>query len=128
MIKSRQSPGNGAVWRTCQYSARATLHDMERGIRNLQIIAYAAPFVGLLTALEGALWQVQLAMLSAYGGCVAGHWTETLIPFAFSLALSAALIMGHGILTALLECFRLELKAATLQLTNDLTLVRHPRP
>jgi len=47
-------------------------------------------------------------------------WSEIFLPFAMSIVVTAVVMVCHGILTAMMERFRVEAETATLQLMNDL--------
>ena len=103
-------------------SARAALvvHcEMQRGLNGLASIAVTAPLLGVLSMLERTRQELRIAALP-YDADVAGGWSEVFVLFALSILVSSMAIVSCGLLSAMIERFRLEMKAATLQLVNYL--------
>ena len=69
--------------------------------------------------LEGTRQELRIAALP-YDADVEGGWSEVFVLFALSILVTLMAIVCKGLLSAMTERFRLEMKAATLQLMNDL--------
>ena len=111
----------GAVRSVCENTGRRTIYEMGRGIRSLGVIAYVSPLLGLLSLLEGARQGLRLATLDPHGLLDTSFgWSEIFVPFALSIVVGAVVMVCHGILTAMMERFRVETETATLQLMIDL--------
>jgi biopolymer transport protein ExbB/TolQ len=108
--------------------AAAVLHrKMGRGRASLRAIASSAPFIGILGTVIG-IW-------SSFGG-VNGEksaiiavlmWrrAEAITPTAAGLLIAIFASWCQGYLCSELEAFDTEMRAATLELANSLSLLRH---
>jgi biopolymer transport protein ExbB/TolQ len=108
-----------AVRLACENSARLTIYKLGRGKRSLSVIACISPLLGVLSMLEGTRQELRIAALP-YDADVAGGWSEVFVLFALSILVSSIAIVCHGLMSAMIERFRLEMKTATLRLMNDL--------
>jgi biopolymer transport protein ExbB/TolQ len=113
-VRGATTDNLNAVRRACDRSAKVTNRKMMRGVTSLAVIAFAAPFVGIL----GMLSEIPRA-LNPCGEC-AGGLVETFVLPAIGLMLASAAMLFHGILSAWGERFRVEMKTGSLQLMNDL--------
>src|SRR5438874_4936103 len=91
---------------------------MTRGVRSLAVIASTAPLVGLLGMMSGTP-QVLNVLANRCGECSVGV-SELFVFPAIGLLVASAAMLFHGMLTAWGERFRVEMKAGSLQLMNDL--------
>ena len=108
-----------AVRLTCRNSARLTIFKLGRGVRSLKLIAVTAPMLGAVALLDGLRQAIKAWPPPAWGD-VAGGWSEMFAPFAMSLAIASLATTCYGILTAMIESFRVEAETAIPQLLNDL--------
>ena len=108
-----------AVQRASARSALVVHGEMKRGLHSLASIAVTAPLLGVLSMLEETRQELRIATLP-YDADVAGGWSEVFVLFALSILVSSMAIVCHGLLSAMIESLRLELKTATLQLLNNL--------
>jgi biopolymer transport protein ExbB/TolQ len=107
-----------AVKRACDRSSKIANRKMKRGVNSLAVIASTAPFVGILGMLSGTP-QVLNGIVHPCGECAGGAAELFVLP-AMSLLVASAAMMFHGLLSAWGERFRVEMKAGSLQLMNDL--------
>ena len=108
-----------AVERACIRSANITFRRMKRGVDSLAVIACTAPAVGALAMLDGTRHFLVNVIGCGYGDCAGGPSELFVLP-AISLLIASIAMLLHGILSARIEYFRMEMKSATLQLMNDL--------
>jgi len=109
----------GAVERACIRSANITTRKMKRRVNSLAVIACTAPSIGSLVMLDGTRIFIKDMGGCGYGDCAGGPSELFVLPAIGLLVASVAMLL-HGILSAPVECFRVEMKSATLQLMNDL--------
>jgi biopolymer transport protein ExbB/TolQ len=118
-----QSSVRDAIERACVRSTNATNRKLKRGVDSLALIAITAPAIGSLAMLDGTRHFVEEVGLGGCGDCAGGPSELFVLP-AISLLIAAAATLFHGIVSARMECLRVEMRSATLQLMND--LVRPP--
>ena len=107
-----------AVKRACDRSARVVSLKMMRGVGSLGVIASTAPFVGIL-GMHSETPQVLNELVHPCGECAPGVAEIFVLP-VMGLVLASAAMLFDGILSAWGECFRVEMKAVSLKLVNDL--------
>ena len=107
------------VRRACDRSANDVNREMKRGIGSLAVIAYTAPFLGVLGMLSDTPGVLKALTYRGYGD-VAGGPSELLVLPAAGLLLASVATLFHRVLSARVKRFRVEMKSGTLQLMNDL--------
>jgi biopolymer transport protein TolQ len=107
--------------------AAAVVHrKMGRGRASLAAIASSAAFIGIFGTLVG--------IVDSFVGCggekstcmavVTRNLSEAIIPTAWSILVAIFASWGHGYLCAKLESLDTEMRAASFELANSLSLLR----
>ena len=102
----------------CERSARVVNRKMRRGVDSLAVISATAPLVGILGMLSGTPHALN-GLVHPCGECSGGPAELFVLP-ALGLLIASAAMLFHGILSVWGERFRIEMKAGSLQLLNDL--------
>jgi biopolymer transport protein ExbB/TolQ len=117
-VRGATTDNLNAVKRACDRSAMVTNHKMTRGVGSLGVIASTAAFVGILGMHSETPYALN-GLVHPCGEC-AGGLSEIFVLPAFGLMLASAAMLFHGILSAWGERSRVEMKAVSLELMNDL--------
>lgn len=108
--------------------AAAIVHlKMRRGRASLAAIASSAAFVGILgtsigivTSFRGLGTEKSTAIAN-----LAELLSEAIVPTAAGIAIAILATWSHAYVSRQLEIFNLEMRAASLELANALSLLRH---
>jgi biopolymer transport protein ExbB/biopolymer transport protein TolQ len=107
-------------------AATAVHSEMGRGLFGLATVASTAPFLGILLNVIGIVGSFTgvCGEKTAIMAALAGRFSESIVPTACGVAIAVTALTGHRLFTTQLSGIDAEMRAAILQLTNDLSRFR----
>jgi len=116
----------GAVRRATDCYAAVVRIEMKRGLTSLATIASIAPFVGMFGTLVRIVCSFPGSSMDKHTllGVIAKGLAESLKPTELGLVVAGFALLSYKYLLAQVLDFDAEMKSASLQLMNELSLVR----
>ncbi|HEY1759528.1 MAG TPA: MotA/TolQ/ExbB proton channel family protein [Bryobacteraceae bacterium] len=115
-----------AAKRASERSAARVHGEMKRGLTSLASIAATAPFVGIFGTLRGILNSFFGAAGDKYSdyGLRMRYLSEALVPTELALLVALLAFCSYKYFSARLEGCDVEMRSASLELLNELALIR----
>jgi biopolymer transport protein ExbB len=115
-----------AVLQACGRAAGVVHQRMGRGRASLAAIASSAPFVGVLATVIGIVTSFRGLGTERSTGMafMTGLLSQAIVPTAAGILIAIFATWGHSYLCRQLELVDMEMRAASLELANSLSLLR----
>jgi hypothetical protein len=110
--------------RAMKRSARVVHQEMSQGVNSLATVAAIAPFVGNLGTLIGIVNSFRgiAGQRETVMAAICGELSQACVPTALGLLVAVPSLWFYKYLTARVECFDREMKNASIDVLNLLTL------